>query len=359
MLSGLVLNDRTRPLVSMCIFNYNYGRYLRECLESVFAQTYDNIEICFSDNASTDDSWDIALEYARKYPGRMSLTRNRINFGSDANLANCMHQVRGKYFVELCSDDALEPDFTRQCVHVMNRHPEAGYVMVHREIIDENGNRTKEPPFYNQSCIIPGPEQAAVYMMAAVNPSISQIMYDNDMAKNKSAAGGIAARWYGTRLQDFNMCCAYSMAYIKEPLLLHRVHSQNDSSRAAQNLLEVIGPFVLFHQYAEIAALHKMTKAELRLQPALDKLSSLCLRYCVQFLCAGNETTATRYFHLAVAIVPGISEDPTFKKLDKYWSSGDTEKMRLIESLQSTNNLASRSVSYDPPPGSVPIELCQ
>jgi len=131
------------PLVSLCIFNYNYGRYLRDCLEGVFSQTYDNIEVCFSDNASTDDSWDIALEYAKKHPGKMHITRNRKNFGSDVNFANCFTHVRGKYFVELCSDDALMPDFVKRCVDVLEAHPEAGYAMVHRTIIDEHNQRTE------------------------------------------------------------------------------------------------------------------------------------------------------------------------------------------------------------------------
>ena len=92
-------NVLNRPLVSILCYNYNYGRYLRQCLESVFAQTYENIELCFSDNGSTDDSWDIALEFARKYPEKMNLTRNRKNFGSDANFANCLRTMQGEYSV--------------------------------------------------------------------------------------------------------------------------------------------------------------------------------------------------------------------------------------------------------------------
>ena len=50
------------PLVTICIPNYNYGRYLRTCLESILKQTYANLEVHFSDNASTDDSYEIAQE---------------------------------------------------------------------------------------------------------------------------------------------------------------------------------------------------------------------------------------------------------------------------------------------------------
>ncbi len=60
--------DTQNPLVSVLIFNFNYGRFLRECFDSVLRQTYPNLEVCFSDNASSDDSWLIATEYHANSP---------------------------------------------------------------------------------------------------------------------------------------------------------------------------------------------------------------------------------------------------------------------------------------------------
>jgi len=352
-----MLGDMTNPLVSVLVHNYNYGRYLRQCLESIFAQTYDNIEICFSDNASTDNSWDIALEFAKKYPGVMTATRNRKNSGSDANFQNCLQNAKGKYFVGLCSDDVLMPDFVAKCVHALERHPNAGYAMVHRTIIDEHGRQTVEPPFYNQSCVIPGKEQAAVYMMATVNPSVSQIMYNRAMISGKRARGSVAYRWFGMRILDFNMCCVYDIAYINEPLLLHRMHPHNDTSTVAGNLVEAFGQFVLLHQFADIASHHdRMEKAIGRLPQALEKLGKLCLRYCARALCANDARCALRYFHLALAIMPEITEEPTFQQLQAYWTADTSSKAEIVEGLKATANLISRTVSYDPPPGSIAIE---
>jgi glycosyltransferase involved in cell wall biosynthesis len=342
-------HDRKHPLVSIIVYNYNYGRFLRQCLDSVFEQTYGNIEICFSDNASTDDSWEIALEYAQKYPGIMNVTQNRRNFGSDANFANCRMNVRGKYLVTLCSDDALAPRFVEKCVSVLEAHDECGYAMVHRTILNGLGEPEQEAPFYNQSCVIPGEEQAAVYMLAAVNPSISQVMYNVLRTHGKSHTGGIAARWYGNRLLDFNMCCEYAMAYIKEPLLLHRVHSANDSSKAAESLLEIIGPFVLQHQFAEIAVASELPKVAGRLPQAIEKLGVLCLRYCVRFLLTGKDYTARRYFHLAAAIQPELEDDPVHRQLRTFWTAEPGEQARILAGLRDTTDLANRTRSYDPP----------
>lgn len=346
---------QNRPLVSILCYNYNYGRYLRECLESIFAQTYSNIEVCFSDNASTDESWEIALEFARKYPTKMHVVRNRKNFGPDANFANSKRMVMGKYYVNFCSDDALAPTFVEQCVNVLEANPNVGFAMVNRAIIDEHSRRTEEPPFYNQSCIIPGEEQAAVYMMAGVNPSVSQIMYRRELTDKRSATGALVSRYYGTRILDFNITLDYDMAFIKEPLLMHRIHSQSDTSQADGNLMPVLGLYVLNHQLAELAAVRNMTKVTGRLPQSLAKLARLGIRYSVRSLLAGNEMVAQRYFHMALAIDPSLAGDPTSLKLQEYWAAVPELRAEILDGFKSTENLAARSISYDPPPGSIPI----
>lgn len=346
------------PLVSVLCYNYNYGRYLRQCLESVFAQTYENIELCFSDNASSDDSWEIALEFNRKYPGRMRLTRNRVNFGPDYNFANCKNMMLGKYFINFCSDDVLEPDYVDKCVQVLEVNPHVGMVIVNRRIIDEHGNCSEEEPFYNQSCIIPGEEQASVYMMAGVNPSVSQIMYRAEITnKTRSATAVLGARYYGTRILDFNISLDFDIAYIKDSLLQHRIHSQSDTSQADSNLMPIIGLYVLNHQFADIAATRSLTKVAERLPKSIDKLASLALRYSVRSLLVQDERTAQRYFYLATAMNPMLADEPVWRQLQEYWASDAISKPELLEAFQTSRNIAARTISYEPPPGSIPLEL--
>lgn len=349
------LNDPDRPLVSMLIFNYNYGRYLRECFDSVLAQSYDNIEINFSDNASTDESWEIALEYQRRYPDIIFVARNRKNFGTDANFKNCYANARGKYFVELCSDDALLPDFTKICVDALESNLDTGFALVHRAILNEHGERIDEAPFYNQTCKIPGAAQAAVYMMAAVNPAVSQIMYRKMMVNGKSVVGGLAARYYGTRIMDFHMCCDHPMVYVSEPMMLHRLHLGNDSFRAADNMMEVIGPYVLNLQFVDIAAAYGHQNVIDRFPASIEKTARLGLRYSVRALIAGSERNALKYFHLSAALLPEIAEDAVFMKLATYWGADSEEKKRLLKGFVAESNLVTRTVSYDPPPGSIPL----
>jgi glycosyltransferase involved in cell wall biosynthesis len=345
------------PLVSICIYNFNYGRYLRQCLDSVFTQTYVNFEICFSDNASTDDSWEIALEYKKKYPNRISLTRNRMNFGPNTNLFNCLLNVSGKYMLKLCSDDAIRADFLERCVTAMKQHPAAAFAVTHRDIMDVRGNCTPEQPFYDQSCLIPGTEQAAVYMMTSFNPSISQVLYDIRKMEGKRMAGNLNDRWFGDRIMDFHLACNSPIIYINEPLLLNRVHDASDGAHMSGNLLQVLSEYVLLHQLSDIAASYGNTeKAVDRLQPGLKKLGELCLRYCARHLAMTDETTARRYLRLAEAISPEIEKNTIHQELSKYWESDDGERKAIRQRLQNdTTGLITRTVSYPPPPGYIAL----
>ena len=349
--------DESYPLISVRIHNFNYGRFLRQCFDSVIAQTYPNLEISFSDNASTDDSWEIALDYRDKYPEVVSIARNRKNFGPDANIVNCVFASHGKYTVQMCSDDVMVPDFIEKCVRTLEEHPECAFVMVHRSIIDGEGRITEEPPFYDRSCIIPGHEQAAVYMMAAINPSISQIMYvsSREAVHRVDFSKVLAGRWYGARIMDFNLCCDYDVAYLKEPLLQHRLHGANDSHVAAGNLMEIIGPFLLHRQFSEIARSRGMQGVIDNLDKATEKLSQLCLRYCTRFLSDDMLDVAERYFRLALALSLNIKSEPTYAKIKKFWKANDQERRIILDELKVGQNLMNREVSYSPPAGSIEI----
>ncbi len=94
-------------MISVIIPAYNAQAYLRDCLESVLAQTYTDWETIIVDDGSTDSTASIALEYAGR-DGRFRVVRKSNGGLADARNFG-LGQVRGEWVTFLDSDDMLYP----------------------------------------------------------------------------------------------------------------------------------------------------------------------------------------------------------------------------------------------------------
>jgi glycosyltransferase involved in cell wall biosynthesis len=106
------------PSVDIAIPNYNYGRYLRECVVSVLSQDIEKLRVLVIDNASTDDSAAVARELALTDP-RVEIRLRKKNLGQHASFNEAIDWASGDYFLILCSDDALAPGALRRAVTFM------------------------------------------------------------------------------------------------------------------------------------------------------------------------------------------------------------------------------------------------
>ena len=70
------------PLVCICIPTYNVAATVRETLESILAQTYKNIVVHISDNASTDGTLDVIESIT---DSRITIHRHAVNVGGEGN----------------------------------------------------------------------------------------------------------------------------------------------------------------------------------------------------------------------------------------------------------------------------------
>ncbi len=102
----------TQPLVSIIVPIYNTARYLPACLDSIIAQTYQNLEIILIDDGSTDHSGQIADNYAKKDP-RIKVIHQK-NQGQSAARNLGLTMVKGEYVSFLDSDDEIEPTFIKE-----------------------------------------------------------------------------------------------------------------------------------------------------------------------------------------------------------------------------------------------------
>lgn len=101
------------PLVTIYIVNYNYSKYLKEAVLSVFNQTYANLEVILIDDFSTDNSNEIIVDLLKKYD--FKYIRNHTNLGLTAVNNQAIHYATGQYIMRLDADDILLP----QCVELL------------------------------------------------------------------------------------------------------------------------------------------------------------------------------------------------------------------------------------------------
>lgn len=116
--------------ISFCIPQYNRIQYLLKNLDILSRQTYDNIEVVISDDASTDDTEEQIEKYKLTYRYPLSYYRHSKNVGYDANLRKSMELATGDFCFLLGNDDTIpEKDSIRQLVLFLeaNNRPEIGF----------------------------------------------------------------------------------------------------------------------------------------------------------------------------------------------------------------------------------------
>jgi len=118
------------PLVSSIITFLNAEKFIREAIESVLAQTHDNVELLLVDDGSTDDSTQIALEYAERVSEKVRYLEHagHENRGAAASRNVGLREARGEYIALLDADDVWLPNKLEEQVAILGSHPEAGMV---------------------------------------------------------------------------------------------------------------------------------------------------------------------------------------------------------------------------------------
>lgn len=125
------------PLVSIIIAAYNAELYIKDCLESLVAQTYHNIEIWICDDASTDETYDICKEYSKKY-SYINVVRNEKNKFAGYSRNRCIYESKGKYIAIQDADDVCSEDRIEKLVKAISKH-KCDFVSSAHYLFDENG----------------------------------------------------------------------------------------------------------------------------------------------------------------------------------------------------------------------------
>lgn len=126
------------PKVSIGMPVYNGEKFIRRALDSLLDQTFTDFELIISDNASTDETRQICLEYAAK-DKRVCYHRNDINVDGIVNFNRVLNLAIGQYFMWAAYDDKWEPSFVACLVQSLDVNPQAVLAFCRFVLIDEDG----------------------------------------------------------------------------------------------------------------------------------------------------------------------------------------------------------------------------
>ena len=152
------------PLVSVIIPVYNVEKYLRQCLDSVLAQTYTKYEVLLIDDGSTDSSADICREYCKK-DSRFKLYQKQNGGASSArNLG--LENASGDYLFFLDSDDWIDVDSINKMVHIA-LHENVDFVFSEAIAFDDKTGKTYLDKYSYHIQYLPGSPQLMMNEMMA------------------------------------------------------------------------------------------------------------------------------------------------------------------------------------------------
>ncbi|MEW6611887.1 MAG: glycosyltransferase family 2 protein [Pseudomonadota bacterium] len=124
------------PLVSVIIPAYNRSQYLREAIAGAVAQTYRNIEIIVSDDASPDSPEPLVRSFNDP---RIRFRRNVRNLGIGGNVTVACREAQGKYLAFLNDDDVWHPDFLEKLVPPLEANPDLVIAFSDHYLMDADG----------------------------------------------------------------------------------------------------------------------------------------------------------------------------------------------------------------------------
>ena len=146
--------------ISVIMGIYNCADTLPTAINSILAQTYTNWELIMCDDASTDNTYDIALSYKEQYPDKIVLIRNEVNSKLSFTLNHCLKYATGKYVARMDGDDISLPDRFEKQINFLNENPNIDLVGTAMQRFNDKGTHdivygSKNPDRYTLRKKIP------------------------------------------------------------------------------------------------------------------------------------------------------------------------------------------------------------
>ena len=128
-----------RPSVSICLPVYNGENYVREAITSILDQSFEDLELIISDNASTDGTGEICRDAAAR-DSRVRYCRAEVNRGLAWNHNRAFELARSPYVAWIGHDDLMSKHYIYRCVEALEKDAGAVLAFAGYHYIDDKGS---------------------------------------------------------------------------------------------------------------------------------------------------------------------------------------------------------------------------
>lgn len=224
------------PSVTICVPTYNAAATVGETLSSLLAQTYRTLRIIVVDNASSDETLEVAGRFAA-IDERVTVLSFDENIGGEGNFTRCLQLADGDYAAIFHADDVYEPEMVAREVAFLERHPEVAAVFTRALLIDAQGAKKGEsriPALLAKA----GGGQAIFGFREAFNAVLKE--HNFFVCSSAMARGAVfrehVGKWDGDRFGSsadlgvwLRILEKYRVGIILEPLMRYRLSSGQGS----------------------------------------------------------------------------------------------------------------------------------
>lgn len=222
--------------VGIIITTYNRAHYLRESVESVLSQTFDDWQLLICDDASTDATQALCAEFCQR-DERVRVLRHPANVGMVSNARLGFNASGGELFARLDDDNLWLPTFLECTVALLDATPEAAFAFSDEWFMQENGQRDLESTEkwgqqYGRTSLLPGLQADSASVIVQQSTSINVSLFRRAAVEE---VGGFSPQLSAGLDYDLFLKIAHAghkCAYVPERLGQYRLHpAQSTSNR--------------------------------------------------------------------------------------------------------------------------------
>lgn len=268
--------------VSVIIPNYNHALFLKQRIDSVIGQTYQDFELIILDDCSTDNSKDVIASYSN-HPKVSQIIYNSSNSGTPfLQWLKGIALAQGEFIWIAESDDFAEPNFLKETVNRIERDQQIGLVYTDSNIIrtglkidnfkHKNSNYLKATN-WDEDHLVNGTKELELHLIENCTIyNVSAVLFRGEVLKSvidEIVSFKFAGDWVCYML----IALKYNICYIAESLNNYRSHDQNLTKQSGVNYLAMLERITARHFIK-----NKLNSSQNHLFKKIQKINLLELR---------------------------------------------------------------------------------